>query len=150
MPAAIAIPLALGAGTATAGIVGAKLSSGAASDAADKQTQAANHAADVQAQSARDALAFQQQQAHQDFLNAQAASRGNYDQWAARQGRLSTLGQMVGSRPFVIPNYVPMQEANGVPPAPSPGAPQTTGAPVGYRNPNITTMANALRSRVQY
>ncbi len=135
MPAAIAIPLALGAGTATAGIVGAKLSSNAARDAAGLSTDAANHAADVQAQSARDALAFQRQQAQQDFNNAQAASRGNYDQWAARQGRLSTLGQMVGQKPFVIPAYVPMQQA------PEQGPPQAV-PPSG--NPNVTTMGNAF------
>lgn len=142
MPAAIAIPLALGAGTATAGIVGAKMQSGAAEDAASLQTQAANHAADVQAKSAADALAFQKQQAAQDLANAQAAQQGNYNQWAARQGRLSTLGQMVGLKPFQIPAYVPIQSV------PAAGAP-TTGAPAGYRNGNITSMGDLVRYPVQ-
>ncbi len=135
------MPIGIGAGTAIAGIVGggAALASGAlqshaAGNAADLNTQAANHAADVQAQSARDALAFQRQQAAQDFNNAQAASRGNYDQWAARQGRLSTLGQMVGQKPFVIPAYVPMQQA--------PDAPQQQANP--QANQNLTTMGQAF------
>lgn len=132
-------PLAGGAASGLGSIFGGKAQADAAKYAADVQSQAANHAADVQAKSAADALAFQKLQAHQDFLNAQAASRGNYDQWAARQGRLSTLGQMVGSKPFVIPAYVPMQEADGA----SPAAP-TTGVPQGYPNPNVTTMGRAF------
>ncbi len=135
MPAAIAIPLALGAGTAAAGLGGAYMSSSASKDAADMQTQAANHAADVQKQSADAALAFQKQQAAQDLANAQAAQRGNYDQWAAKQGRLSTLGQMVGMKAFQIPAYVPIQSA----------AQQTpNGTPMNQANPNVTTMGNAF------
>ena len=135
MPAAVAIPLALGAGTATAGIIGAKMQSSAAKDAADLQTQAANHAADVQAKSAADALAFQKQQAAMDQARAEAAQRGNYDQWAARQGRLSTLGQMVGMKPFQIPAYVPIANLSQVTP---------NGIPSNQVSPNVTTMGNAF------
>src|SRR6185312_13089287 len=103
--------------------------------AADKQTAAAEQIAQAQQKSAADALAFQKQQAAQDLANAQAASRGNYDQWAARQGRLSTLGQMVGMSPFQIPAYVPIQSV------PDPTAAPTNGAPAGYTNPNVTSMA---------
>lgn len=119
MPAAIAIPLAIGAGTAGAGIIGAKMQAGAADDAAQAQLQAS-----------REALAFQKQQAAQDLSNAQAAQRGNYDQWAAKQGRLSTLGQMVGLKPFQIPAYVPIQNVNQVTP---------TGT-----NPNVVPMSRAF------
>jgi hypothetical protein len=74
------------------------------------QADAATHAADLQSKSAADALAFQKQQAAQDFANAQTTAQANYGQWAARQGRLSTLGQMVGLQPFNIPAYVPMTQ----------------------------------------
>lgn len=147
MPALLALPAFWGAvaagGSAAAGIYGANKQAGAAEDAAQLQTQAANHGADVQKQSADAALAFQKQQSAQDLANAQAASRGNYDQWAAKQGRLSTLGQMVGLKPFQIPNYVPIQSV------PSPQAPPpSNGAPQGYTNPNVTSMAQAFRARV--
>lgn len=165
MPAAIAIPLALGAGTATAGIVGAKLSSDASGKAADLTTQAANHAADVQGQGAKDTLAFQERAAQQDFLNAENAQHGNYDQFAARQGRLSTLGQMVGLKPFDIPAYRPLQQApqtqapgpmQGGPQAPpsyvaQPGAPALNpalmGGNTGVVNPNVTSMSSAFGSQ---
>ena len=142
MPAAIAIPLAIGAGTAAAGVVGAKLQSGAATDAADINAQAANHAADVQAQSAANTLAFNQQQAQQAFNNAQAAQQGNYNQWAAKEGRLSTLGQMVGSKPFDIPAYVPLQQAPPI--ATSTGTSNASPSSGGTQNPNVTTMGAAL------
>jgi hypothetical protein len=99
MPAAVAIPLAIGAGTAGAGIFGAKM-----------QSDSADQAAQLQAKAAANALAFQKQQAAQDFANAQTTAHANYDQWAAKQGRLSTLGQMVGLQPFNIPGYVPMTQ----------------------------------------
>ena len=141
--ASTAIAIGLGVGTAGAGIYAANKSSGAATDAAQLQTQAANHAADVQKQSADAALAFQKQQAAQTLANAQSAQQGNYNQWAARQGRLSTLGQMVGLKPFQIPAYVPIQSV------PDPTAAPTSGAPAGYTNPNVTSMANALKYQGQ-
>lgn len=137
---AVASSIALGAlvagATAGGAVASGAIQSRAAGKAADAQTQASNYAAEQQAKSAREALAFQRQQAHQDFLNAQNAQRGNYDQWAARQGRLSTLGQMVGSKPFVIPAYVPMQEA------PEAGTPPAGLPPSG--NPNVTTFGQAF------
>ena len=145
------MPIGIGAGTAIAGIVGggAAITSGilqskATGNAADLQTQAANHAADVQAQSAANTLAFQQQQAQQAFNNAQAAQQGNYNQWAAKEGRLSTLGQMVGSKPFAIPAYVPLQQA---PPIAAPtGTQNASTTPSDTQNPNVTTMGAAVTS----
>lgn len=142
----IASSLALGAliagATAGSSVAAGAIGSHAAGEAADKQTAAANYAADVQAKSAAEALAFQKQQAAQDLANAQAASRGNYDQWAARQGRLSTLGQMVGMKPFQIPAYVPIQSV----PQATPSGPNTPTAPTGYRNPHITNMGALVRN----
>lgn len=122
MPAAVAIPLALGAGTAAAGIGAAALQSSAAKDAASKQQA-----------SAADALAFQRQQAAQDFANAQVAQKGNYDQWAARQGRLSSLGQLVGMQPFNIPAYQPLQQVTSMAHATGWNPPGSSNAPVDNR-----------------
>jgi hypothetical protein len=122
---------------------GAKKQSDAAENVAQQQSAAAKYSADAQQKSAADALAFQKQQAAQSLANAQAAQQGNYNQWAARQGRLSTLGQMVGLKPFQIPAYVPIQSV------PDPSAAQQSGAPQGYVNPNITSMGNALNYQGQ-
>lgn len=145
------MPIGVGTGAAIAGLAGAGaavtggiLSSKGAGNAADLQTQAANHAADVQAQSAKDALAFQKQQAAQDLANAQSAQQGNYNQWAAKQGRLSTLGQMVGLQPFQIPAYVPIQDATTQPSASATTPTAAATPPPDTQNPNVTTMGAAM------
>ena len=86
MPAAIAIPLALGA----------KLQSDASRDAANAQVNAANKAAELQAQSAREALAFQQSQATQDQQNFTNTQLANYGQYAQRENNIGQLGQFLG------------------------------------------------------
>lgn len=120
---------------------GGKAQADAMQVAAQKQTEAANFAATKQAESAANALAFQKQQAAQDLATANSTQHANYDQWAARQGRLSTLGQMVGLRPFQIPAYVPIQNTQGV---------TATGTPANAPNPNVQPMSNLLRYPVQY
>jgi hypothetical protein len=112
MPAAIAIPLAIGAGTAAAGIGGAALSSSAAKDAAQKQTDAANHAADVQAKSAADTLAFQKQSAENDYRNQEATRRANFDQWASGMGAKNNVRAALGLGRVVVPSYVPSVDPN--------------------------------------
>ncbi len=104
MPAAIAIPLALGAGTAAAGIVGAKLQSGAAENAANLQSQAAQQTLD-----------FQKQQAAIAQQNAAATQLANYGQYQARQGNLSDIGQMLGlpARNIPPPPAFITQQAQG-------------------------------------
>jgi hypothetical protein len=108
------MPIGIGAGTAIAGIVGggaaltgAALQSHAAGSAADKQTAAANHAADVEAQSNREALAFQKQQAAYQAQQDEVNRRANYDQWAAKQRKVGSIGQMLGLGGTEIPAYVP-------------------------------------------
>lgn len=130
--------LAAGGGAVTAGI----LNSGAAKDAASLQTQAADHAADVQAQSAANTLAFQQQQAQQARVDANTAAQANYNQWAAKEGRLSTLGQQIGMQPFQVPAYVPLSGLNG-PSASAPTQASPSAAPTSA-NPNVTTMGAAM------
>ena len=125
---------------------GGKAQADAAKYAADQTTSAARYAADQQQKSTAAALDFQKQQAAQDFNNAQAAQQGNYNQWAAKQGRLSTLGQSVGLKAFDIPAYVPLQQAapsaSGI--APSGPTQNASTQPVDTQNPNITTMGAAM------
>lgn len=103
--------------TAGAGIYAANKQSGAVKDSARMQVDAANHAADAQAKSTAEALAFEKEQAARDYGMQESNRHANYDQWAAGQHRLGTIGEMVGLGPREIPGYVPL-----------PGSP-TTGAP---------------------
>jgi len=96
MPAAVAIPLALAGGKAISGVVGSKIQSNAAKDAANAQVTAANHSADLQAKAAADALAFQKAQAAKEQENFLNTERANYGQYSDRQSRIGQLGPMLG------------------------------------------------------
>lgn len=98
----------------------------AAKDAADKQTAAANYAAEQQAKSTAEALAFQKQQAAQDQANFNSTSGANYGQWAAREGRLSSIGQALGLPARDIPAFVPSPTLSSSQTAPTSG-PTTSG-----------------------
>ena len=135
MPAAVAIPLAMAGGSAIAGIAGAKIQSGAAGRAADAQTQAANKAAEIQAQSAREALQFQREAAAQDAQRFDVTQRGNYEQNAARERRLGSIGQLVGLAPREIPAYQSIQ------PGQSPQGMNTGGA-----DPKIASAIQAYQA----
>lgn len=131
MPA-LALPAFWGAITAgaagAAGIVGAKISSGAAQDAASTTGAAATHAADLQSQATQQALDFQKEQAENAFQNNEASRQGNYGQFAAQQTRLKSVGEALGipnAGGMEIPAYVP-----GVDPRIS-GAPPSVGQPAG-------------------
>lgn len=98
----------LGAGKqADAAKEAAKSQSQAAMYGVDKTTAAAQYAADQQAKSTAEALAFQKQQAAQDQANFNSTSGANYGQWAAREGRLSSIGQALGLPARDIPAFVP-------------------------------------------
>jgi hypothetical protein len=128
MPAAV--PIAVAAGPALAGLFGAKLSSNATGKATQLQVDAQNHAADLQAKSAADALAFQKAQAETDWQNSQVTNRANYDQWAAAEGRKSGLGALLGLGPREIPAFQPGIDpgfTSGAAPLPS-STPAGTGA----------------------
>lgn len=92
---------------------------------AHKQASAQNKAAQLQAQAAAQALQFQREQAYRDQQNFNATQKANYDQWAAREGRLGTLGEMFGRGPRYIPPYVATAGSTMQPPAPiDPNRPQ--------------------------
>lgn len=108
-------------------LFGANKQSKAAQQAAKAQADAARYAADLQAKATAEALAFQRQQADRDYAMAETNRRANYDQWRAREGRLSTAGQWLGLPSRDIPNYVPMSGGSYLPGEPNPnGGPTPT------------------------
>lgn len=120
MPAPVIAAIIAGGATAATGIIGSKIQSGAAKDAASAQIGGANRAADIQAQSAREALAFQKEQAAADAARFEHTQRSNYDQWAARQGYQSSIGSMLGLPARNIPGYqssMPSGSPQGMPSA---------------------------------
>lgn len=108
MPAVIPfIPLIAAGVTAGTGLAAARMQSNAGRDAAQLQIEAANNAAAIQAQSAREAERFQREAAQHAFRESETARRGNYDQWAARERRLGSIGELLGFGTRGIPDYVP-------------------------------------------
>ena len=126
--AAAALPFTMGA-------IGAGATATGAAIGAQKASNAAKYGADLQSQAAEKALAFQKEEAAKSQANFEATQRANYNQWAAREGRLSQLGQLVGLPARTIPDYVPTTAGalvNGQPagsPAGSPMGPPPGGPP---------------------
>lgn len=125
---ATALTLAGIAATAGASVTSGYMAQHGAREAANAQTEAANHAADIQSKSAAEALAFQKQQAAQDLVTHNATAKANYDQWASRERRISSLGAALGLAPRDIPDFVPTPGPTDAPAssgqtAPKPGAP---------------------------
>lgn len=129
------MPIGVGAGAVIAGIAGAGaattagvINAHAAGSAADKQVAATDHAADLQAASAAAALDYEKQQSALAATNANLTAKGNYDMWAAREGRLSTLGQQFGLPARTIPAYVPLATDASPAGAAAPSAPAASAA----------------------
>jgi hypothetical protein len=116
MPAVLAMPLFWGAvgaaATGTGAVVAGKMQASASRDAASQTTAAANHAADLQSQAADQALTFQREQGENAYQNSEVARHGNYDQWAAQQRKVRSVGQMLGLPDFDIPDYAPGVDPN--------------------------------------
>jgi hypothetical protein len=116
--AAALIPLIGGGISALGSVFGGKSQANAAQNAAEIQANAAKYATDAQTKSAQQALQFQQQQAAQSLATQNAIQKANYDLYANRQARLSTLGQTLGLAPMQIPNYVNIPGAPALPSTP--------------------------------
>lgn len=86
---------------------GAHAQSSAANRGADMSAEAMRYAADLNARAQADSLRYLQQQGGNAFANAEASRHGNYDQWAARERRLGSIGEMLGYGSREIPAYVP-------------------------------------------
>jgi hypothetical protein len=127
MPAGAAAPFFWGAIASAGGsVAAAAIGSHASGKAADKQVEATTRAAELQKQSNDEALAFQKEEARRAYIAAESDRHANYDQWAAGQRRLSTVGDLLGLGPREIPAYVPMpayDTGSGSTPAPSSAMP---------------------------
>lgn len=129
MPAVIAAPwlgtAIAGVAAGTGAIVGAKMQSGAIRHGADMQTAAANTAAAAQLEASQKAETFARQQAEGAYQNDERVAHANYDQWAAREKRLGSIGASLGYGTRDIPAYVGGVDPRYTDPsvtAPPPGA----------------------------
>lgn len=87
-------------------IYGANKAADAARYGVDAQTAAANHAADLNDEAAKRAETFSRQQAEVGWQGNEHTQKANYDQWAARQRAIATLGQSLGIN-YTLPDYAP-------------------------------------------
>ena len=130
----IAMPLFWGAMAAGAGagaqIYSANRTANANTEAAHLAADAANRAGDLQAHAADESLAFTRSEAARAQANFEATQHANYDQWAAREQRLSALGVLAGLAPRQIPGYVPTSAGGAS------GAPGASGTPAGVQVSN--------------
>lgn len=104
MPAAV-IGAIISAAATTGGTIYAVKKS---QQAADASLQAERETTAAQTKSNDKALSYQ-------YAADEANRRANYDQWAAREGRLSTLGGMLGLPARNIPAYVPEPDPGAQP-----------------------------------
>ncbi len=123
-----------------AAIITAAATTGGTLYAAHKESEAANLSAAATrdataAQTAANdkALAFQQQQAENAWRSGEADRQATYNQWRARENRISTAGQWLGLPGRDIPDYVPGIDPNFTGPAApavaAGAAPTAAGAP---------------------
>jgi hypothetical protein len=121
--------------TAGAGLYGAHKAGQAAEKGAAIAAGSADRAAELQSQGNREALQFAREQAEADYQNYEVANRANYEQNAARERRLGTLGGLIGRSPREIPAYQASIDPNftgGGRPGGAPG-----GAPAGGGDPKL-------------
>jgi hypothetical protein len=138
---------AIGAGTAAGlGLLGAHTTAGAQESAAATQAAAQKYASDRTAEANAATLAFEKDQAAKQLATQNAIQQANYQQWAAREQRLSNFGSMLGLPARDIPAYVPIPgTANGPTGLPS-GASSGTravGGPSGVSYQSLVADLNA-------
>lgn len=133
-------------------VIAGAMAAGATIYAAHKQSNSADKAAQLQSQANTQALDFEKQQAQQEQANYEAAQKGNYDQWRAREERVSQLGPLVGLPARQIPDYVPTTNVTAPgssQQAPPPGraVPRTfaPGSPASYLSPRTPMLRDSRR-----
>lgn len=72
---------------------------------------ASDRAGAITTKGTADTIAFEKEKAAQDLQMANATSHANYDQWAAREGRMSSLGEMIGLPKRNVPAFQPIPGA---------------------------------------
>lgn len=91
----------------------AATSAKATSDATAQQLQYEREATAAQQKAAAEQLAYARQQSALSRQDAETNREGDYEQWAAREGRLSTIGGMLGLPARQIPAYRPLGPDGG-------------------------------------
>lgn len=119
MPAVI--PLAIVAAGAVGSAIAGHEAAGAATTGANINAKATGDAAKLQADANAATLKYEQGQADQTQQNFNTTQHANYDQWAARQGRLSAYGQLFGAPAQEIPGYVQPTTLGSMATAPTAG-----------------------------
>jgi hypothetical protein len=137
-----------GGATAAGSLIGASKQASAAQNAAKLQTDASNQAAQLQAKAAAETLAFQKQQAAQDLATTNATQQANYNQWAAREGRLSNFQQALGMAPRNIPAYQPLPNSTAATLSSTQTAPNAGTLPTGQAPTGNLSDPNAWMSLV--
>lgn len=122
---------AAGGGAVVSGAIGAhaagqaaNTAAGAQSAAMDKQLQAEREATAATTKATEEQLAYTKGQAALSRQDAETNREGDYEQWAAREGRLSTIGAALGMPERQTPAFRPLgpdSSAGGG--APAQGAP---------------------------
>jgi hypothetical protein len=144
--AAAAIPFWTAAATAAGGIIGAHETASGVQGAAETTASATAKAAQLQAESNANTLAFEKDQAAKQLATQNAIQQANYNQWAAREQRLSNFGAMLGLPARDIPAYVPIPgTANGPTGLPSGASSGTSavGGPSGVSYQSLVADLNA-------
>lgn len=127
MPAIVVAAIVTAAATTGATVYAAKKNQ----QAVDAQVKSQSEATAAGSKGNEEALAFQKAQADRDAANQETNRRADYDQWAARESRLGTLGQSLGLPARQIPGYVPQQAPSGSIAGSQPTSQPQTGQPVG-------------------
>lgn len=94
-------------------VVAAIITGVAGLGAAKMVSDASDRAGKVTAKGTADTIAFEKEKAAQDLEMANSTQHANYDQWAAREGRMSSLGEMIGLPKRNIPAFQPIPGAAG-------------------------------------
>lgn len=126
----------IGAGIGLFGnLFGAHMQAETANNAAEIQAAALKYSADQQRAAQADALRYQEGQSGLDRATAETNRAANYGQWAARESRIGSLGQLAGLPQRQIPDYVPLN-----------GAAAGSGAPTADVNDAAAKFFDAVQS----
>jgi hypothetical protein len=103
-------------------------------------TTAQEYAANLTAEAAANSLAFSKAGAENTFQNSNVANESNYNQYAAAQKRIGSVGLLLGMGQREIPAFIPGVDPNFTGSSGSSGG--SSGAPVAV-TPDITAAALA-------
>jgi hypothetical protein len=125
---------------ASAATEAANITSQAQTKIAEMNAAAQKYAADLEAKAAADALGFSKSGAENAFQNNEVSRAGNYDQWAAAQRRIGSVGKLVGFGDREIPTYRPGVDPNFT----GAGGGSAPSRPLASFDPNVSDPSSAI------